>query len=265
MAREFTAAALVTLPKLDARDAYVLATALVRAHDDWAAGAPADQRKALKGTLGKAFARMKERNEALMEAGKARLAAATPDEGVRAADRAEDNAWVALHDLLWAWLRLPETFPNVAVARELLQVLFKGEEKVGFITVDVMRELAEAEARLQLVADLDLEPRLAALGGADFLTHLRAVHARYADVVHRALQASGAEQPRIDGAFGDLLAAVRVYALKVAALADPDEPETDAVVDALLQPLAAWEKTRAPGDDAKAPPAPAPTPPAKPT
>ena len=80
------------------------------------------------------------------------------------------------------------------------------------------------------------------LGGEGYLAHLEEAHEAYGRALHiTAPKPESAPTGDVRAAFLTTLAALRDYAARVAAHADPDVPGSEEISAALLAPLAAWE------------------------
>ncbi|WP_437573809.1 hypothetical protein [Sorangium sp. So ce887] len=265
MARSFTSQDLIALPRLSVAEAVVLATQLLTT-------AEARQKELRLKELPVPIARSKGRLAAARDA----LEAATRPQGAAAsasskpkADRAIDNAWSAAYDWLSGWCRLPpERNPHREEAMSLHSLVFK--DGLCFIKLPYRIEWKESKDRLDAIAAARHEKTFKKLGGEAFLANIQEAHDAYGRALHiTAPKPEGAPAADVRGAFLALLAALRDYATRVAAYAEPDEPGSEALSAALLEPLATWESRPVAaggggGEDEVLPEVPAAPPPAPP-
>ncbi|WP_437950692.1 hypothetical protein WME98_07640 [Sorangium sp. So ce296] len=259
MARSFTSQDLVALPRLNAAESVVLATELITVAD-------ARERQLRPKKLPEAIGRSKGR----LAAAVATLEALTRPQGgdpvetktKPKADRLLDNAWSGTFDWLGGWCKLPpERNPSLDEAKELFKLLYP--DGLSFTRLPYKLEWKESKARLDAIRGARHERTFKKLGGEAFLAHLEEAHEAYGRALHiTAPKPESAPTGDVRAAFLATLAALRDYAARVAAHADPDVPGSEEVSAALLAPLAAWESRPAgssseAGDDTEAPSAPA--------
>ncbi|WP_437983065.1 hypothetical protein [Sorangium sp. So ce117] len=256
MARSFTSQDLVALPRLNAAESVVLATELITVAD-----AREQQLKPKK--LPDAIGRSKGR----LAAAVATLEALTrPHGGDPAetktkpkADRILDNAWSATFDWLGGWCKLSaERNPSLDEAKELFKLLYP--DGLSFTRLPYKLEWKESKARLDAIRGARHDRTFKRLGGEGFLSHLEEAHEAYGRALHiTAPKPESAPTGDVRAAFLATLAALRDYATRVAAHADPDVPGSEEVSAALLEPLAAWQSrpSGANGGAADVPEAPA--------
>ncbi|WP_437731258.1 hypothetical protein [Sorangium sp. So ce1335] len=238
MARSFTSQDLVALPRLNAAEAVVLATELITVAD-------AREKQLKPKRLPEAIGRSKGR----LAAAVATLEALTRPQGgdpvetrtKPKADRIVDNAYSAAHDWLAGWCKLPpERNPCLEEAKDLFKLLFP--DGLSFTKLPYKLEWKESKARLDAIRSARHERTFKKLGGEAFLAHLEEAHEAYGRALHiTAPRPESAPTGDVRAAFLATLAALRDYATRVAAHADPDVPGSEAVSAALLAPLAAWE------------------------
>lgn len=221
---------LIQLPRFDAAGAVALGDKLVQA-----AGAEAE--------LPRPIVRAKEALEAdlvaLRAAAAARLAAADiADPAVVAeSDRTLDGCWTALFDWLTGFSKLPDGTPQADEARALLRELYP--DGLSFILLPYELEWNQSDLRLARIAAETLGERIRALGGQIFIESLQAAHASYGKLLGLP-RPGGPRDPSAPGvaeALEAFAATLRVYALKVTALVDVDQPETAEISMRLLEPL----------------------------
>ncbi|APR82642.1 Hypothetical protein A7982_07991 [Minicystis rosea] len=156
-----------------------------------------------------------------------------------ACDRRLDACWSALNDFLTAFSKLPDV-PAAAEAAALKSALFPDGLKFTQLVFEL--EWAESEARLQRIKAQDLDKRIAKLGGQLFLDTLISAHAAYGKALGMTQVPSetAATPPNLRVAMADFTTVLRKYVAKVMGSVDDDEPDTQALADALLAPLATW-------------------------
>ncbi|APR82539.1 Hypothetical protein A7982_07888 [Minicystis rosea] len=156
------------------------------------------------------------------------------------ADRRIDACWSALHDFLTAFGKLPDV-PAAEEALAIKATIFPDGLKFILLTYEL--EWAESEARLQRIKAQGLDKRIEKLGGRIFLDALTDAHAAYGKVLGMTqVQPEGAATPpSVREALNAFTDALRKYVAKVMGSVEDDEPETQALADALLAPLASWD------------------------
>ncbi|WP_437827049.1 hypothetical protein [Sorangium sp. So ce1153] len=237
MARSFTSQDLIALPRLSAAEAVVLATQLITTAD---ARQKELRQKELPMTIGRSKGRLAAARNALEAVTRPQGATASAQSKPKA-DRAIDNAWSAAYDWLSGWCRLPpERNPHREEAMSLHDLVFKGG--LGFIKLPYKVEWKESKDRLDAISAGRHERTFKKLGGEAFLAHIQEAHDAYGRALHITVpKPEAAPAADVRGALLALLAALRDYATRVAAYADPDEPGSETLSAALLDPLATWE------------------------
>ncbi|WP_437775887.1 hypothetical protein [Sorangium sp. So ce1097] len=238
MVRSFTSQDLVALPRLNAAEAVVLATELITVAD-------AKEKQLRPKKLPEAIGRSKGRLVAAI----ATLEALTRPQGgdpvetrtKPKADRTLDNAYSGTFDWLGGWCKLPpERNPHLDEAKDLFNLLFP--DGLSFTRLPYKLEWKESKARLDAIRGARHDRTFKKLGGEVFLAHLEEAHEAYGRALHiTAPKPESAPTGDVRAAFLATLAALRDYATRVAAHADPDVPGSEAVSAALLAPLATWE------------------------
>ncbi len=241
-----TVADLIQLPRFDAAGAVEMGEALIAVASDVAE---------LPRSIKRAKEALEEDLSTLRAAASARLAAAAASDpaATAAADRALDACWTALHDWLAAFTKLPEGFVEQAEARALLAEIYP--DGLSFILLPFEAEWDQSESRvLRLTGHVgghaggDAPPpgageplgdRVRALGGGVFIDALGAAHATYGKVLGlpREKGKRGGGASGVADALDGFVAALRVYALKVTAYVELDEPLTAELAVSLLDPL----------------------------
>jgi hypothetical protein len=231
MPHPLTPEQLIVLPRLNAASAISLAQAL-----EAAARVQASALQALSYvSIQEALQELTTDREAL-QAAVVEAEAQNPG-GIREADRREDMAISALHDLLAVWARLAEELPQGRVAERIYQRLF-GNDGLSFIYLPVQEEWAVVDAKLFMVAFEGMDKSLAQVGAQPILEHLQGVHARYGEAIGTLGPAQLAEPAAVRERREALLASIRLYILRVVGAVDRRHPESAEVVRALLEPVA---------------------------
>jgi hypothetical protein len=234
--RTLSAEDLIQLPRFDATSAVAVGERLLSAAAS-VAELPRPIRRpkeALEADLG-----------ALRTAVAARLAraAAQPPEVVDA-DRALDLCWTALHDWLSGFAKLPgDPARETLDARALLDELYP--DGLSFIVLPYELEWSQSDQRMTRIAE-SLGARIGALGGRVFVEALQKAHAGYGKLLGLP-RVARPEDLSVHEALEAFVSALRVYALKVTAYVEVDEPETAALAKALLEPLMTWQGRSKPG------------------
>lgn len=246
MARSFTSQDLIVLPRLSAEEAVVLMTQILTV-----AAAKAEEAKNKQ--LPAAIARSQKR----LMAARADLDSATQPpsalvdtQAKRRADRAVDNAWSATFDWLGGWCKLPaERNPHLDDAKALFDIAFP--DALSFTKLPYKLEWKESQNRVDAILKGQHEKTFKRLGGEPFWGHIKEVHEVYGRALHiTAPKPTDPPAPNRQSALLAALAALRDYATRAAAHADPDVPGSNELSDALLAPLAEWE-SRPPGVDSE--------------
>ncbi len=183
-----------------------------------------------------------------------RLQTQAQSTAVRPIDSLADTAWRGLHTALQAAVTLRGT-PRADAAEGVLQQVFP--EGRTFLTLAHKDQWAEAERRLQVIEDNDLEPAItSAVGGTEYLEQVRTTHQSYG----AALNITEAAVPSIDvdlqEGVENLRSAIRGYMLQVMAWANQDVANQSSAENALAPLVAAHEewKSRRSGSAAAAEP-----------
>jgi hypothetical protein len=225
---------LIQLPRFDAAGAVALGEALLAV----AAGVPE-----LSRPITRAKDALEEDLASLRAAAAARLAAAaaaTDPAVIAAADRALDGCWTALHDWLTGFSRLPEGLHEQAEGQALLAELYP--DGLSFILLPYELEWDQSDQRLARIAGEPLGDRIRTLGGAVFLEALATAHVAYGRLLElpRPPGAQVGGMPAVAEALERFVSTLRVYALKVTAHIEVDEPGTADMAMTLLEPLLHW-------------------------
>ncbi len=232
MARELSPLSLVSLPRLSAQGAMVLAEML--------RVAAAAEKRLPKG-LSMAIAAVGGAQAALSLALQAQLSTQVPVADTRKADAEEDNAVGALHDFLSAWARLPGGVPQATQAQAVLRALFPSG--LGFLRAEYAVEWAEVQRRIERLRSEGLDVVIGKLGGQPFVDYLLATHAAYGKAlgITEKTGAPKSSDPQIAEALRELQAALRRYIIKAVAHVEADDPESESMVSRLLSPIAEYE------------------------
>jgi hypothetical protein len=256
--RSFASFDLVQLPKLSAEETLTLVNEIVtEAEGVGGLGEP------VREALAEVVISRDVLSEALVT--KRRVAAAE-NGGVdpvraRAADRSVDNCWGALYDLLFAWGRL-EGDSRAEQARFLRTAIFP--DGLTFLNKPFKEQWADSETRLVLIAEEKYDAAIEGLGGAPFLVAVRASHQEYGEALHvKAKYPGPSEAVDLREPLAAAQDAVREYALQVAASRRRSKPDTVAIADRLLGPIARWVSRERPSKKVVDAPAPAPVDPSE--
>jgi hypothetical protein len=258
MNRSFTSRDIIQLPRLRAPEAAVLITEVITVA---AAEKKAASGKELPPAIERSRKRLTVAHVALNEGIQPQADAELDTQGKRRADRVIDNAWSASFDWLSGWCKLPaENNPHLAEATALFALVFP--DALGFTKLPYKIEWQESKSRLAAIDREGHDKTFKQLGGATFLDHLREAHEAYGVALHITVpRPQEAPSPDIRTALDAACAALRDYVTRVAAHADPDVPGSEALAEALLKPLAAWESSHRaaspPAEDLPPDPAPA--------
>jgi hypothetical protein len=235
MARTFEPSTLVQFPRTSAEQTLALVGKVLSV---------ADARASLPAGLQPVTARLKAAHAGLQQAlvdRQAAAAAPAPASGTRELDAMVDQAWNALRTWLSAWTFMDDRVnPAVPAAKKLFAMLFP--EGLTFTQLPYRAEWAEIETRLKAVLQGGYEATFAALAGQPFLDRVTELQKQYGELLHVTQPSSTAERdPVVRPAYDAALSALREYVVKVVAHAEPDQPATGELTQALLQPLAEWE------------------------
>lgn len=225
--RSYTAQDIITLPALNTASAIALGQELLTVIKAQPAlpqlmAARATALEKAHGTLCQAFS-----NKPQAEADSPRN---------RSTDHAEDHAFSALHDWLYAWCKL--STPEADQARTMFAVLFP--DGLKFTRLPYKQEWAEAQAKLDRIESEHYDAEIARLGGKPILDQVLAAHKAYGESLR--ITAEG-QDPNI-GLREPLLAFnryLRAYVVAVTAHTDPDDPTSGALAETLLAPLHKWQ------------------------
>jgi hypothetical protein len=245
----YTAAEVIQLPRLQASGAMALGGQLL--------SAAKPHKKALPKSVAKALGALDGAHGKLADAIRDQVSPASPGgEDVVKLDRHVDGCWSGLNDYLTAFTKLPE-LPETADAASLKELIF-GKDGLKFILLDYELEWAESDTRLARMRKHGLDARIEALGGGLFLKTLVKAHDAYGKALGMGapLTAPESAPPSLREALGAFAAALRTYVVKVMGSVEDDEPDTQALADKLLLPLATWDVGPAP-KASKAQPSPA--------
>ncbi len=189
------------------------------------------------------------------------------DRANRAERRAHANqykrAWSALVAQLGVWRETGSLMSLPAASRASFERVLPADLKVNLL--GRARALWTAgDHRLARMSAEGVDESVAALGGADVLSHLRRAHQQLGASLGVSKPVAAPRTPARE-VFASLVAAqtvMREYVLKVFAMIDPEVQGSDAAAAALLAPLldAARAGVSKPARPAKKPAAPAQTP-----
>lgn len=233
MAREYIIQDLISLPRLNGSAAVALAEQLSTIADaEQGAGLPLLVERPL-GRLRSAILALKEELEPELE----------DNSGAKvAADRNEDRAWRSLSDWVGSLAGMPDgSFPELDQVRSLHSLAFS--EGLSFLVLPYIEEWTQSETRLNLIAEEGYEPLIVKLGGTPLLDNLKAAHKHYGEVLGITSPVTAQESSALQKRLRQLISDMKEYVFKVIALAETDEPGSEALSAALLLPLTAWKET----------------------
>jgi hypothetical protein len=224
---------LIQLPRFDAVGAVALGEKILAA---------ASAEPELPRSLKRAKEALEEDLAALRLAAQKRLAAASVGDPsiVAEADRLLDACWTALFDWLTGFSKLPANYPESEEAQALLGELYP--DGLSFILLPYELEWKQSDLRLTRIANENLGERIRKLGGAAFIEALTGAHSAYGKLLGLPrLEGSGEGAAKSVGeALETFASTLRVYALKVTAHVEVDEPHTAELANRLLDPLLHW-------------------------
>lgn len=246
MIRSFTADNIVTLPRLNGLSAARLLQELITAAKTEASGV---------GWLPSEIAELESAYLGIDTELTRRLTGeGRPAPVVRGADKAEDNAFIALYEWLHGWARLPVSrHPEAGDAAAVLAAVFPRGRT--FLSLRPSDEWQEAELRLKLIADKGYDQIISELGGKALLSELRYVHKAYGEALGITSVKATVEPPAVGEAREAAVEALRGYVLRVSAQVRKSRPETRQLADRLLAPLIAWRDQPVGASEADATPA----------
>lgn len=227
---------LIQLPRLDAVGAVALGERLLQA---------ANAEGELPRSIRRAKDTLEEELASLRRAAAARLASAAAGDPVLVAeaDRLLDSCWTALFDWLTGFSKLPDGAAEGEEARALLGELYP--DGLSFILLPYELEWNQSDLRLGRIEGESLGDRIRALGGQVFITSLATAHGAYGKLLGlpRPAGAPRDGSPGVAEALESFASALRVYALKVTAIVEVDEPGTADLSNRLLDPLLHYKST----------------------
>jgi hypothetical protein len=228
----YSAADVIQLPRLQASGAMALGGQLL--------SAARPHKKVLSKSIAKALTAFDAQHAALSDAIRDQVLP-EPEGGVDTVqlDRNLDGCWSGLNDFFTTFTKLPGV-PQAVEAASLQSAILPGGLK--FILLPYELEWAESETRIQRIEKNKLDARVEALGGGIFLASIKKAHAAYGKALGMTGPTTpGAAAPSIREPLDAFAAALRTYIVKVMGSVESDEPETQALADKLLLPLAAWD------------------------
>lgn len=249
--RDFSPKSLIVLPRLSAAQTVILITMVIAAAETFVQKS---------GPLPLSIERPRKR---LVTALAALGALVSPDSDADspvavAIDRRLDRAWSALMDFLSAWQKIPSSkHPNPERGAHLFDLLFaKG---LAFTKIRFRLQWQESQARLEAVDRENHEATIVQLGGKVFLDEVREAHAAYGKVLG-VTEPAPEEDVKIRTLMEAAQDMLRDYLAKVEAYADPEEPGSAELAEALAEPVRSWESLSAKKakEDADPPATPAP-------
>ncbi len=156
-------------------------------------------------------------------------------------DQGEDVAWRALYDRLNSYTKLSDTPEGQRAAMVEGQLFGAG---LGFLNLPYKEQWEESNRLLTLIDSppapmQPLQPALDELCGPLFLQAVRDAHAEYGEALGMtSAKPAAPAAPAIAEGLQGLRAAVRLYARRIVALADEEEPDSLSPVTRALAPIA---------------------------
>ncbi len=230
----YSAADLVQLPRLAANGAMALGEQMI------AAAKP--HKKQLPKGISKALTSLSTTHGTLTDAIRDQVSPAAADSTNKVvADRDLDGCWSGTNDFLTGFTKLPEGTPEAVEAAEIKSLLLP--DGLKFILLPYELEWAESATRIKRMTAHKLDVRIKALGGGVFIDALTKAHNAYGLALGMTAPLADAPPPppSLREALDRFSAALRSYVVKVSGSVDDDEPETQALADKLLAPLALWD------------------------
>lgn len=247
---DYTPGDIIQLPRLTAVGAMALGEKILTAAKP--------HKQALPASIARSLTTFQKDHGGLKDAVRDQVAPPQADRAASvAADRDVDACWSALFDFLTGHEKLPGV-PQAAEAGAIKGLIYT--DGLRFTQLAFPLEWAESEAKIERMRVQKLDERIGALGGQLFIDCLIKAHVAYGKALGlTAVQAPGAAPPpSLRAAMDAFGASLRKYVTKVMASVEDDEPETRALADALLAPLATWDvgPTRSGAGNATEEPAP---------
>ncbi len=233
MSRDITIDAMIALPRLNRFSATALAEQLLTT-------AAAEKGSGLPLFIERPRSRLFIATEAL----KAQILPkeAMDTDRAKEADRTLDNAWRSFSSWLGSLASLPDgTFADLPKVRALHRLLF--DNGLSFVVLAFREEWTQSEMRIKAASEGGFEPMIEQLGGLPLYNHLKNAHARYGEVLGINAKLQTEESPLVRVHLLNLISAIKAYAVKAAAWADPDDPDSELLSQALLSPLITWKDT----------------------
>lgn len=242
MPRTYTAKDLIQLPRLSGREALVLVielqTALAAVEKSAKADKKAGKHTPLPTALQRSMARLTEQARTLESVLAPQRENDTQEK--RKADRVIDNAWAAFASWLGGFCLLPvEVNPHVNEMIALRDMIFA--TGLSFTQLPFKVQWGESKARLEAIARDGHEQLVQKVGGGLFLSHLKDAQAAYGKALRITQTQDAPADEEVRSKILATLDAIRDYANRAANIADPDEPGSDEIAEALLRPLMTWQ------------------------
>jgi len=228
---------LIRLPNLGSASAIALGGQLLAA---------LKAEKRLPSLIGKRARRLRRTYDAFARAARDRVGTDATVEDRRDEVRLQENAaWTALHLWVTGWSKIAHeaAADQRREAAKVESVLFGGTQ--GFVRQRYELAWADADQRLKLLVERELEEAIRSLGGELFLESVRRAHQASADVLGMTKPKPHALKPHapVKELLDELRDAMREYVMQVSAHALADE-DAKLLASRLLAPLAEWEATK---------------------
>lgn len=255
MARDFSPAGLVQLPRMNAEGCSAVGTKCVTV---------GRATKGLRGDVRDTLDELAESNDALRAALRARLRnASATGEDTQVADVVIDRAWGSFHSWLDGWRGCRYTKDPEAVAALFAQVFSDGR---SFLLLPYEQEWTASNTRLELLAQSETRALVHKLGGEPFLRDLQDAHKEYGRVLGITVAtppspSSTDDDPAVREAYEQSLAALRSYVLAVSHTTSRMKSGGAELAARLLAPVNDWAPPTGKATQTAGEPVPAPTPP----
>lgn len=157
------------------------------------------------------------------------------------ANSASDDAWRTFDAWLSAWGRHADDgkAPRGADAAALHARVFPADDAMRFIQWRPRKQWVAMEGRMAMLAEPASRELVRDFGGARLLEHLQTTHAAFGRAYGITAAQADATPAAVDvrSAYVAAREALRGYAMRVAASADPDVPGSETLATWLLAPL----------------------------
>ena len=152
-------------------------------------------------------------------------------------------AWRAFYAWLEAMVAMPEEGapPDLPALRTLHAVIFG--DGLMFLKSAHREQWPQSQNRIEIIDENGTVEIIERCGGGAFIGPIREAHDRFGQLLGFTAPVQVEENSEIREHLHLLSAALRSYIGKVVAYADPEEPGSEALTEALLVPLVQWKDT----------------------